>query len=303
MEHDFVAGVLVCFQFTQNYTTTFHRNYLYYLISFYAFAIYGIWGQLIVRTLLAEIDSSVKIIETIANFLPILGLPFLFVSWIMLINMAHAMFERKTGSHWMSFHIILFILLIVGVWFGYEFFNEKARFSHELVKYFGVGIISLMELVYFLAFLIVVFYIGKGQQIIGRKWLIRFAVLLVGVFLFRSSIIPLSFLNPWLLALIILLYFGSNLVPLLYLRWKSDYIFQPLKADETSEEGIDVLLNKYRITKREKEIVMQICTGKTNQQIADELFISLQTVKDHTHRIYSKLGINSRMKLVQLVNS
>ncbi|MCK5470499.1 MAG: response regulator transcription factor, partial [Cyclobacteriaceae bacterium] len=47
----------------------------------------------------------------------------------------------------------------------------------------------------------------------------------------------------------------------------------------------------------------QICEGKTNQQIADELFISLQTVKDHTHRIYSKIGINSRMKLVQLVNN
>jgi ATP/maltotriose-dependent transcriptional regulator MalT len=32
------------------------------------------------------------------------------------------------------------------------------------------------------------------------------------------------------------------------------------------------------------------------------LFISLQTVKDHTHRIYSKIGIRSRMQLVQLVN-
>jgi ATP/maltotriose-dependent transcriptional regulator MalT len=57
-----------------------------------------------------------------------------------------------------------------------------------------------------------------------------------------------------------------------------------------------------RITKREKEIVEQICQGKTNQQIADALFISLQTVKDHTHRIYCKIGINSRMNLVQMVN-
>ncbi len=60
---------------------------------------------------------------------------------------------------------------------------------------------------------------------------------------------------------------------------------------------------KYQITKREREIVEQICQGKTNQQIADELFISLQTVKDHTHRIYTKIGINGRMKLVQLVNA
>jgi DNA-binding NarL/FixJ family response regulator len=28
----------------------------------------------------------------------------------------------------------------------------------------------------------------------------------------------------------------------------------------------------------------------------------LQTVKDHTHRIYSKIGVNSRMQLVQMMN-
>jgi DNA-binding NarL/FixJ family response regulator len=59
---------------------------------------------------------------------------------------------------------------------------------------------------------------------------------------------------------------------------------------------------RYGVTKRERQIVQKICLGKTNQQIANELFISLQTVKDHTHRIYSKIGINSRMQLVQMLN-
>ena len=56
------------------------------------------------------------------------------------------------------------------------------------------------------------------------------------------------------------------------------------------------------LTQREREVIEQLCLGKTNQQIADSLFISLQTVKDHTHRIYTKVGINSRMKLVQIIN-
>ena len=47
----------------------------------------------------------------------------------------------------------------------------------------------------------------------------------------------------------------------------------------------------------------KICLGKTNKQFAEELFISLQTVKDHTHRIYSKIGVNSRVQLVQLMNT
>ena len=57
------------------------------------------------------------------------------------------------------------------------------------------------------------------------------------------------------------------------------------------------------VTKRERQVVREICLGKTNKQIADELFISLQTVKDHTHRIYSKLGVKSRMQLVQLMDA
>ena len=100
-----------------------------------------------------------------------------------------------------------------------------------------------------------------------------------------------------------LLYFLSNISPLFYLKLKADLIFIPVFAGSPSDEKKELLYAKYSITKREKDIVEAICKGMTNQQIADELFISLQTVKDHTHRIYSKIGINSRMKLVQLVNS
>ena len=57
----------------------------------------------------------------------------------------------------------------------------------------------------------------------------------------------------------------------------------------------------YEITKREAEIVLEICTGKTNKTISEKLFITLQTVKDHTHHIYTKTGINSRVQLSNLV--
>jgi len=297
-----IAGVLICFQFTQNYTTEFHKNYLYYLISFYAFALYGIWGQLIVRVLFSEMDTSVRIVETIANFLPILGVPFLFVSWIMLINMGYSMFDFSINKRWKFIHVTLFILLILSSWFGYGFFNKNINFSHERLKYFGVAIISLLELIYYLVYVLIIYSNGRKQKILGQKLLYRFALLFVLMFVLRSSFIPFAFSGVLLLALAIFSYFISNFIPLFYLKWKADLIFQPVKADNASEERIELIFNKYKITKREKEIVTQICTGKTNQQIADELFISLQTVKDHTHRIYSKLGINSRMKLVQLVN-
>lgn len=63
------------------------------------------------------------------------------------------------------------------------------------------------------------------------------------------------------------------------------------------------MLDRCGVTRRERQIVEKICLGKTNKQIAEELFISVQTVKDHTHRIYGKIGVGSRMQLVQLLNA
>src|SRR5680860_1507881 len=92
-------------------------------------------------------------------------------------------------------------------------------------------------------------------------------------------------------------------IPLWYIRQQSDSLFAPIGAEQPNTDKKEQLYQKYRITPREREVIEQLCLGKTNQQIADTLFISLQTVKDHTHRIYNKVGINSRMKLVQMVNN
>ena len=54
------------------------------------------------------------------------------------------------------------------------------------------------------------------------------------------------------------------------------------------------------ITKREREIVMLIKAGKTNQEIADELFISVATVKDHNHNLFRKSGVRNRLELANL---
>jgi DNA-binding CsgD family transcriptional regulator len=48
------------------------------------------------------------------------------------------------------------------------------------------------------------------------------------------------------------------------------------------------------LTKKEEEILEFIKTGKSNKEIASELFIELSTVKTHINKIYSKLGIKNR---------
>ncbi len=48
------------------------------------------------------------------------------------------------------------------------------------------------------------------------------------------------------------------------------------------------------LTSREKEVLLLIAQGKSNQEIADECFITLKTVKTHVSNILSKLQVEDR---------
>ncbi|MET8338150.1 response regulator transcription factor [Streptosporangium canum] len=51
------------------------------------------------------------------------------------------------------------------------------------------------------------------------------------------------------------------------------------------------------LTARESEIVQAVARGRTNQEIADELFLSLSTVKGYVSGILVKLGVRSRVEI------
>jgi two-component system response regulator DesR len=53
------------------------------------------------------------------------------------------------------------------------------------------------------------------------------------------------------------------------------------------------------LTDREREILGLIAGGATNREIADELFLSPHTVKEHTSTLYRKLGARNRADAVQ----
>jgi DNA-binding NarL/FixJ family response regulator len=58
---------------------------------------------------------------------------------------------------------------------------------------------------------------------------------------------------------------------------------------------------RFEISSRESDIIREICNGLSNKEISGKLFISLQTVKDHTHRIYIKTNVKSRVQLINIV--
>lgn len=51
------------------------------------------------------------------------------------------------------------------------------------------------------------------------------------------------------------------------------------------------------LSNREREIVALVAQGYRNKEIAEKLFISEQTVKNHLHNIFDKLGVSDRLEL------
>lgn len=61
---------------------------------------------------------------------------------------------------------------------------------------------------------------------------------------------------------------------------------------------VSYLEKTFNITKRENDIIQKIYEGKTNKEIAEELFISERTVKSHLVNIFMKMSVNNRTKLI-----
>ncbi len=57
---------------------------------------------------------------------------------------------------------------------------------------------------------------------------------------------------------------------------------------------------KLRITPRELEILALMAQGMSNREIAAKLFVSENTVKTHSSRVFDKLGAKRRTQAVQL---
>jgi DNA-binding NarL/FixJ family response regulator len=57
------------------------------------------------------------------------------------------------------------------------------------------------------------------------------------------------------------------------------------------------------ITPRELEVLQLIAEGLSNKEMAERLFVSENTVKTHTSRVFDKLGASRRTQAVQLAKS
>jgi len=265
---------------------------LYYLVFIFTFGFYGIWGQVIIGSFLSPYLEA-AVIERFTNISLLLGLPFLVFAWLMLIRFA----AEINGRIYNNWHLVFFLIInfLVIITLGWLIIKENLAEPAVLLRYYFIG----MNLFYSTASSIHILFPKKGRNVV-HAWDRR--ILASGIFLAMIlQLVPLVFFDISVfiqLAFVILFFAGNSFLPV----WFSyGTLVSPVTEEPCRDKSFEAFCLKFDVSPRETDIIREICNGLSNKEIADRLFISLQTVKDHTHRIYIKTNVKGRVQLINLV--
>lgn len=91
--------------------------------------------------------------------------------------------------------------------------------------------------------------------------------------------------------LIAIVFLGTGL----WLGWRlQNKKAKPVSLFSANEKNI----KKLNISKREQEVLVLLGKGLSNQEIADQLYVSQSTIKTHTSRLFEKLDVKNRTQAI-----
>lgn len=270
------GGILVLFRFRQNRSNSSFHYLQYFLILLYVYGYYSLWSGILLSDLM-EMEN----VERVATLVARMGAPFLFVSLIMLLLWASRVQKRAAMP-------LLFITASV-----------SAIAIAAVVKWGGAqqdDVRAASSIIACITALVVVATLVTGKQVFvknkGRTLIL--ALTAAAGLVHLTAFTSLADYPHYNSVFVLYFYLFNTAMVVVYTYQATDELMQP-------QLSIDEFLIKYGISKREADILRGIYAGKTNQEIANQLFISLQTVKDHSSRIYQKTFVKNRAQLMTLV--
>ena len=73
------------------------------------------------------------------------------------------------------------------------------------------------------------------------------------------------------------------------------------EAPTDREWACDLIAEDFRLTAREKDVLVLLSIGKTRAEIAEELVVTPNTIKTHVRNLYTKLGVHSNDELMKMI--
>lgn len=270
------GGLLILIRFHQTRKSSSFQYLQYFLILLYVYGYYSLWSGILLSGFM-----QIENVERIALLLAQMGAPFLLVSLAMLLVWAARLQKRP---------VIPLLLLTAGssativlalVWTGWSVADSLSSLG---------SVVAITSMLVLLGVLLT----GKQPFISrsGKRWLM--------MLIFASGFMHLLIFTP----MTAFQHFNGVFTFLFYLvntAMVVIYCYQATEDMAPPSLSLDDMLRRYGISKREADVLRGIYAGQTNQEIANQLFISLQTVKDHSSRIYQKTFVKNRAQLTTLI--
>lgn len=292
-----VIGILGSYNLFQAHKEQVLQLLLYQQIFLFSFFIYGIWGNIAIQEIVSDLNLSDELPGKLALFVPVIGTPFLIISWFMLIKLAY----HLNGYKIPRLVVFIYFFSLFALIFTYAFLEQNRLIpSPRQPELFIVRALVLLNFAIHLALVFPVFKPKKNSIAAenGRGFQQIFIFYFAGVVLYSVLLFYLHAFGFISTCISIVVLFGASIIIPATIQFSQKQLF---RAEEPANMDFKAFCERYEISNREAEIILEICSGKTNKAIAEKLFITLQTVKDHNHRIFTKTQVKSRVQLTNLV--
>ena len=77
--------------------------------------------------------------------------------------------------------------------------------------------------------------------------------------------------------------------------------FQTEKTGYSEEKSLLKAVEDFSLSEREADVLRLIADGRSNNDISEQIHVSLSTVKKHVYNIFNKAGVNSRAQLITMI--
>ena len=210
----------------------------------------------------------------------------------------------KENVLYLILSVIFFVLSILGIILNFNFYIIANIIFYLLILYLLIlGFINYKNIKDKMMKLIV--------KILGLITISIYPIMVYQLITINKNSLDIGSIDITL----VLFYIWWNLVMLGFLLWyfiniiknKNMFVNESLNNNSIDLKNIENENNEIKkelkeeiinLTKREKQILSYLLSGKTNKEVALILDISLNTVNNHVANIYDKSGVKNRVELV-----
>ncbi|MEX0987130.1 MAG: helix-turn-helix transcriptional regulator [Bacteroidales bacterium] len=302
-----ISGVITIFlahRMMRKFPLPYLSSYFYFLVFIIIFSIYSVIGSQSIQKILSNHQTGPETIQSAKAVLIALGIPFLILALYMFIRLSRELFKIELPRLFVAIYFLLFAISFA----GYTLMNLEIV-SLETINFFmdsrqlTWSFTGLTFVVFGYSLIFILIKVRSIKDLSQRQSYLWFVLWYAIICIISIVSLQLSQVHTVFGLIFIVVLTGFHLIPVLFLNiYLPRYYVENIESDSFYLR-LEKVISRFEISKREAEIIPLICKGMSNQEISDSLFISLQTVKDHVHRIFTKTGVKNRVQLANLLGN